>query len=90
MTKLPKSRQAANICKEWSADFAQKGMDNDARFWLKMQQQFQSGGSISEADHQTLRHEISVKIYAGDTFKVMDSIEEIGKEARRLQGIIDA
>lgn len=94
MTRLPKSKEATRICKEWAADFTQRGMHQDAAFWLEVAEQFKQGSTISEAASSTIQREIDGRAHAGRTMATMPmvgaAIAEIGKEAQRLRQIIES
>ena len=91
MTKLPKSNTAAQICEEWSKDFEQKKMYEDAKFWLEIANQFKIGSSITENTSSAIKLSINTRIEAAKGVlnipAVSEALSEIAEEAQRLKKI---
>ncbi|GAB6043670.1 hypothetical protein [Endothiovibrio diazotrophicus] len=87
------NEKAQQICDEWSADFAARGMEEEATFWRAVKLAFVSGGLPGDRlDHALVqaRRRAAVTPPEGLDEETREALEQIKAEAAYLAGAMGA
>ena len=85
--------QAQRICEEWSADFAARGMEEEAAFWRSVKLAFVSGalpGERLDLAVRQARRRSEITPPEGLDEETLEALNEIKSEAAYLAGAIGA